>query len=40
MDLTELTQLATERGFSVEQLLSIRECYYSIAQPYPPLLDD
>ncbi|MEG4574266.1 hypothetical protein QUA56_16475 [Microcoleus sp. N3A4] len=36
MDLSQLTQLATERGFSVEQLLTIRECYYSIAQPYPP----
>ncbi|MEG4857106.1 hypothetical protein QUB75_04670 [Microcoleus sp. K1-B6] len=35
MDLTELTLLATERGFSIEQLLAIRECYYSIAQPYP-----
>jgi hypothetical protein len=40
MDLNELTQLATERGFSVEQLLTIRESYYSIAQPYPPFLDD
>ncbi|MEG5033360.1 hypothetical protein [Microcoleus sp. AT3-D2] len=42
MDLTELTLLATERGFSVEQLLIIRECYYSITQPYPSemFLDD
>ncbi|MEG4850867.1 hypothetical protein QUB10_08145 [Microcoleus sp. B5-D4] len=35
MDLSELTELAIERGFSVEQLLTIRECYYSLAQPYP-----
>ncbi|MEG4210430.1 hypothetical protein [Microcoleus sp. S13_B4] len=35
MDLTQLTELAAERGFSIEQLLTIRECYYSIAQPYP-----
>lgn len=33
MDLTELTQLATEKGFSVEQLLITRKCYYSLAQP-------
>ena len=36
MDLSQLTELATERGFSIEQLLTIRECYYCIAQPYPP----
>lgn len=36
MDLTQLTELAVERGFSIEQLLTIRECYYGIAQPYPP----
>lgn len=42
MDLSQLTDLATERGFSIEQLLTIRECYYSIAQPYPSemFLDD
>jgi len=32
MDLTQLTQLATEKGFSVEQLLIIRKCYYSLPQ--------
>ncbi|MEG5063143.1 hypothetical protein QUB33_05915 [Microcoleus sp. B3-A4] len=40
MDLTQLTQLAAERGFSIEQLLTIRECYYSIAQPYPDTFAD
>ncbi|MEG3933762.1 MULTISPECIES: hypothetical protein [unclassified Microcoleus] len=40
MDLTELSLLATERGFSIEQLLTIRECYYSIAQPYPDTFAD
>ncbi|MEG4970551.1 hypothetical protein QUB11_28475 [Microcoleus sp. B6-A1] len=35
MDLAQLTELAAERGFSIEQLLTIRECYYGIAQPYP-----
>lgn len=35
MDLSQLTELAAERGFSVEGLLFYRECYYSIAQPYP-----
>jgi len=36
MDLGQLKDLAVEKGFSVEQLLFYRECYYSIAQPYPP----
>lgn len=40
MDLNQLTQLAAERGFSIEQLLTIRECYYSIAQPYPDTFAD
>lgn len=35
MDLSQLSELAAGRGFSIEQLLAIRECYYSIAQPYP-----
>ena len=34
MDFIQLTELAAERGFSVEGLLFYRECYYSIAQPY------
>ncbi|MEG5043568.1 hypothetical protein [Microcoleus sp. B4-C1] len=36
MDLAQLTELATERGFTIEGLLFYRECYYGIAQPYPP----
>ena len=36
MNLMQLEELAVERGFSVEGLLFYRECYYSIAQPYPP----
>lgn len=36
MNLTQLTELATEKGFTIEGLLFYRECYYSIAQPYPP----
>ncbi|MEG4496679.1 hypothetical protein QUB05_04715 [Microcoleus sp. F10-C6] len=36
MNLLQLEELAVERGFSVEGLLFYRECYYSIAQPYPP----
>lgn len=40
MDLSQLTQLAAERGFTIEQLLTIRECYYSIAQPYPDTFAD
>ncbi|MEG4594136.1 hypothetical protein QUB00_20345 [Microcoleus sp. F8_C2] len=36
MDLAQLTELATERGFTIEELLFYRECYYGIAQPYPP----
>ncbi len=36
MNLMQLEELAVERGFSVEGLLFYRQCYYSIAQPYPP----
>lgn len=32
MDLGQLTQLATEKGFANEQLLLMREIYYGIQQ--------
>jgi hypothetical protein len=36
MDFNQLEEFAIERGFTVEKLLFYRECYYSIAPPYPP----
>jgi len=36
MDLAPLTGLATEKGFSIAQLLAIRQGYYCIGEPYPP----
>lgn len=40
MDFSQLSELAAERGFSIEQLLTIRDCYYGIAKPYPSMFLD